>query len=123
MAELCEYPLALPPAGTTHRDLFDIGVQVEGLTARPALVCDALAPKYAFVHSGGGIALVGDLGDLGGPRPAPSIEGYAYVRLDHPVFRHREAQVQTMLGRRLPGAATQFTMLLVSLLRPQGPQD
>ncbi|WEB44285.1 LysR family transcriptional regulator [Streptomyces yunnanensis] len=120
LAELCEYPLALPPAGTTHRDLFDIGVHMEGLTARPALVCDALAPKYEFVRSRGGIALVGDLGDL---RSDPVAEGFAYVRLDHPVFRHREAQVQTMLGRRLPWAATQFTTLLVSLLHPSGPQD
>ncbi|QKV96060.1 LysR family transcriptional regulator [Streptomyces sp. NA02950] len=118
LAELCTYPLALPPTGTTQRDLFDTGVQMEGLTVRPALVCDAVVSKYEFVRSGGGIALVGDLGDM---HPDPSAEGVVYVRLDHPVFRRREAQVQTMLGRRLPWAATQFTGLLVSLLHPSPP--
>ncbi|GAA3798872.1 LysR family transcriptional regulator [Streptomyces phyllanthi] len=119
LAELCAYPLALGTAGTSQRELFDIGVQLEGLTVRPALVCDALTPQYEFVRSGGGIALVGDLGDLdegaegdGGPSP----EGVTYVRVDHPVFRQREAQIQTMPGRRLPWAASQFTELLVSLL-------
>ncbi|QHC23539.1 LysR family transcriptional regulator [Streptomyces sp. GS7] len=114
LAELCAHPLAMAPAGTTQRDLFDIGVQLEGLAVRPALVCDAMASKYEFVRSGGGIALVGDLGDL---HPDPAAEGVVYVPLDHPVFRGREAQVQTMLGRRLPWAATQFVGLLVSLLR------
>ncbi|WP_030796515.1 LysR family transcriptional regulator [Streptomyces sp. NRRL S-337] len=118
LAELCAYPLALAPTGTTQRDLFDTGAQLEGLTVRPALVCDAIASKYEFVRSGGGVALVGDLGDL---HPEPTAEGVVYVPLDHPVFRRREAQVQTMLGRRLPWAATQFTGLLVSLLRPSPP--
>jgi DNA-binding transcriptional LysR family regulator len=113
LAELCEYPLALGSSGSSQRELFDIGAQLEGLTVRPALVCDSLAPQYEFVRSGGGIALVGDLGDLHEDRSA---EGVAYVRLEHPVFRQREAQVQTMLRRRLPWVATEFTGLLVSLL-------
>ncbi|GAA3776051.1 hypothetical protein GCM10022403_008590 [Streptomyces coacervatus] len=110
LAELCAHPLALGPAGTSQRELFDIDAQLEGLTVRPALVCDALAPQYEFVRSGGGIALVGDLHE------GASAEGVAYVRVDHPVFRQREAQIQTMLGRRLPWAASQFTELLVSRL-------
>ncbi|MGW2517304.1 LysR family transcriptional regulator [Streptomyces sp. NPDC001617] len=113
LAELCAHPLALGSAGTSQRELFDIGVQLEGLTVRPALVCDALAPQYEFVRSGGGIALVGDLGDL---EEGACTEGVAHVRIDHPVFRQREAQVQTMLGRRLPWAASQFTESLVSRL-------
>jgi len=38
------------------------------------------------------------------------------ARVDHPVFRQRKDQVQTMLGRRLPWAAAHFTELLVSAL-------
>ncbi|MFG2658237.1 LysR family transcriptional regulator [Streptomyces sp. NPDC048425] len=115
LAELCEYPLGIGSVGTSQRELFDIGVQLEGLTARPALVCDGLAPQYEFVRSGGGVALVGDLGDL---YQDSVTEGVTHVRVDHPVFRQREAQVQTMLGRRLPWAAMEFTGLLVSLLDP-----
>ncbi|WP_329437069.1 LysR family transcriptional regulator [Streptomyces sp. NBC_00056] len=118
LAELCEYPLGIGSVGTSQRELFDIGVQLEGLTARPALVCDGLAPQYEFVRSGGGVALVGDLGDL---HQDSVTEGVTHVRVDHPVFRQREAQVQTMLGRRLPWAAMEFTGLLVSLLDPPKP--
>ncbi|TLS42934.1 LysR family transcriptional regulator [Streptomyces montanus] len=113
LAELCSHPLALASPGTSQRELFDIGVQLEGLAVRPALVCDALAPQYEFVRSGGGIALVGDLGDL--DRDGRT-EGVTHVHIDHPVFRQREAQIQTMPGRRLSWAATRFTELLVSLL-------
>ncbi|MFM9613113.1 LysR family transcriptional regulator [Streptomyces niveiscabiei] len=117
LAELCGYPLALAGPGTSQRELFDIGVRLEGLTVRPALVCDALAPQYAFVRAGGGIALVGDLGDQ-------DDTGLAHVRVDHPVFRQREAQVQTAAVRRLPWAATRCAELLTeALLRAPGAQS
>ncbi|QOV34691.1 LysR family transcriptional regulator [Streptomyces ferrugineus] len=118
LAELCAHPLALAPPGSSQRELFDIGVQLEGLTVRPALVCDSLAPGYEFVRAGGGLALVGDLGDLGGDGGA---EGVTHVRVDHPVFRQREAQVQTAAGRRLPWPATRFTQSLAAMLSPRHP--
>jgi DNA-binding transcriptional LysR family regulator len=115
LADVCAYPLALASPGTSQRELFDIGAQLEGITVRPALVCDSLAPQYEFVRAGGGLALVGDLGDLGdGERDT---EGVTYVPVDHPVFRQREAQVQTATGRRPSWSATQFTELLVASLR------
>lgn len=114
LAELCAYPLALASARTSQRELVDLGARMEGLELAPVLVCDGLAPLYEFVRGGGGIALVGDLGDL------DATDGVAYVRLDHPVFRQREAQVQTMPGRRLPWSARQFTGLLVSRLQELG---
>ncbi|WP_406459985.1 LysR family transcriptional regulator [Streptomyces sp. NBC_01622] len=114
LADLCAYPLALAPPGTSQRELFDIGAQLEGITVRPALVCDSLAPQYEFVRAGGGLALVGDLGDIG---QDTATEGVAYVPLDHPVFRQREAQVQTATGRRPSWPAAQFTELLVEALR------
>jgi hypothetical protein len=50
----------------------------------------------------------GELFDIGAKS-----EGVMRIRADHPVFRQREAQVQTMPGRRLPSAAWYFTELLV----------
>ncbi|WP_405993456.1 LysR family transcriptional regulator [Streptomyces sp. NBC_00986] len=118
LADLCAYPLALASPGTSQRELFDIGAQLEGITVRPALVCDSLAPQYEFVRSGGGLALVGDLGDLGDPGDGErDTEGVTYVPVEHPVFRQREAQVQTATGRRPSWSATQFTELLVASLR------
>ncbi|GAA1211432.1 LysR family transcriptional regulator [Prauserella alba] len=120
LAELCEYPLALASPSTSQRELFDLGTGMEGLTVTPVLVCDELAPLHEFVRDGGGVALIGDLGDL--DREGAS-GGVSYVRLDHPVFGQREAQVQTMPGRRLPAPAMQFTGLLVSLLRGRAGDD
>lgn len=117
LADLCAYPLALASPGTSQRELFDIGAQLEGITVRPALVCDSLAPQYEFVRAGGGLALVGDLGDLGDIAQSAATEGVTYVPVDHPVFRQREAQVQTATGRRPSWSATQFTELLVTSLR------
>ena len=114
LADLCAYPLALASPGTSQRELFDIGTQLEGITVRPALVCDSLAPQYEFVRAGGGLALVGDLGDT---EQSAATEGVTYVPVDHPVFRQREAQVQTATGRRPSWSATQFTELLVASLR------
>ncbi|WP_327404248.1 LysR family transcriptional regulator [Streptomyces sp. NBC_01288] len=114
LADLCAYPLALASPGTSQRELFDIGAQLEGITVRPALVCDSLAPQYEFVRAGGGLALVGDLGDI---EQSAATEGVTYVPVDHPVFRQREAQVQTATGRRPSWSATQFTELLVVSLR------
>jgi DNA-binding transcriptional LysR family regulator len=114
LADLCAYPLALASPGTSQRELFDIGAQLEGITVRPALVCDSLAPQYEFVRAGGGLALVGDLGDT---EQSAATEGVTYVPVDHPVFRQREAQVQTATGRRPSWSATQFTELLMASLR------
>ncbi|WP_329350956.1 LysR family transcriptional regulator [Streptomyces sp. NBC_01261] len=118
LADLCAYPLALASPGTSQRELFDIGAQLEGITVRPALVSDGLAPQYEFVRAGGGLALVGDLGDT---EQSSVTEGVTYVPVDHPVFRQREAQVQTATGRRPSWSATQFTELLVASLRRDRP--
>lgn len=115
LAELCEHPLALPAPGQSLRDLFDIAARIENLTAHPVLECNELSPKYEFVRCGGGIALVGGLGDI---EQDAATEGVAYVLLDNAVFRKREAQVQTMAGRTLSLAALRFTALLTSFVRP-----
>ncbi|KMS68314.1 LysR family transcriptional regulator [Streptomyces viridochromogenes] len=124
LAELCAHPLALASPGTSQRELFDIGVRLEGLTVRPALVCDSLAPQYEFVRAGGGLALVGDpVGDPDDQGRDTGTGGVRHVRVDHPVFRQREAQVQTAVGRRLPWPVARFTESLVAMVRSGRPTD
>lgn len=117
LAELCEHPLALPMTGTL-RELFDVGIEIENIACRPMLTCDGLSPKYEFVRHGGGLALVGGVGDA---HHDATDEGVAYVKVDHAVFRKREAQVQTMAGRMLPLPTMRFITSLVSLIC--APQD
>lgn len=124
LAELCAHPLALGSPGTSQRELLDLGAQLEGLTVHPALVCDSLAPQYAFVRAGGGLALVGDVvGDLDDIGRDTGTEGVTHVHVDHPVFRQREAQVQRGMGRRLSWSAGRFTESLVATLRSGRPSD
>ncbi|MGW4126026.1 LysR family transcriptional regulator [Nocardia sp. NPDC004711] len=112
LAELCKYPLAMPPAeGTTIRSLIDVGMQIENTTYRPVLWCDGHTSNYEFVRQGGGVAVIGVVGD-----PTPE-EGIAYIKLGGAVVRNRQAQVQTMAGRMLPLPMIRFTTLLVSLLQ------
>lgn len=120
LVELCEYPLALHTTGIT-RELFEVGIQLENVTCRPMLICDELAPLYEFVRHCGGVALIGAIalaGGVGDPHHDGTDEGVAHVKVDHAVFRRREAQVQTMAGRMLPPPTMRFAMLLVSLLAP-----
>ncbi|MFD2466332.1 LysR family transcriptional regulator [Amycolatopsis silviterrae] len=114
VAELCEYPIALPVPGHSLRELLDIAVRIEDRTVNGVLTCGELAPQYEFVRRGGGLALVGGLGD---PHADAAEEGVAYVLVDNPVFGKREAQVQTMAGRSLPPALTRFLSVLTSLVR------
>jgi DNA-binding transcriptional LysR family regulator len=119
LAELCEHPLALPMTGTL-RELFDVGIEIEGTACNPVLVCDGLAPKYEFVRHGGGLALVGGVGDA---YHDAADEGVAYVKVEHAVFRKREAQVQTMIGRLLPVPVLQFITALVPFIAPPEKRD
>lgn len=112
LAELCQYPLALPLVGSL-RELFDLGIEIETITCHPALVCNGLGPKYEFVRGGGGLAIVGGVGDL---HHDATGEGVAYVNVDHAVFRKREVQVQRMPNRILPLPTVQFIELLVRLI-------
>lgn len=118
VADLCEHPIALPVPGQSLRELLDIALRIEDRTVNGVLECGELAPQYEFVRRGGGIALVGGLGD---PHEDAAAEGVAYVLVDNPVFRKREAQVQTMAGRSLPPALTRFTAVLATLVQAPPP--
>lgn len=115
LAEVAREPLALPPPGTTQRELIEVGAQLERLSLHPVLTCDELAPLYEFVRAGGGIAFAGDLGP---EATAPCLEvGIVKVPLEHPVFSRRQAQVQVMDHRTLPVEVRSFCDLLTASLR------
>lgn len=115
-AELCGHPLALSAEGASQRELFDIAARIERVEATVVLECDRLAPVYAFVRSGGGVALVSGLGMDGDP------DGdLVHVPLTHPVFDQRRAQIQTMIGRHRSPAVADFINLLVARLPLGGP--
>ncbi|GLU47853.1 LysR family transcriptional regulator [Nocardiopsis ansamitocini] len=116
LAELCEHPLALSSEGTSQRELFDAAVRMERLTIRPVLECGRFAPIYEFAKAGGGVALASSLR----AETAPS-EGLVHVRVNHPVFEQRRAQVQTMAGRHQSTRVLDLVTILVSGMAPPDP--
>lgn len=109
LTDICEFPLALSPAGSSQRELFDVGVRLEGLTPHVALECERLAPIHEFVRSTDGVALTSDLGD-------DRKSGLVYVPLVHPVFEQRRAELHTMRGRPPAPRVVTFIDAVTSIL-------
>lgn len=49
LADLLTCPMALPEAGTTVRQLFDLSCRMEGIFVEPALTCNTFSTLYAFL--------------------------------------------------------------------------
>ncbi|MFC4563714.1 LysR family transcriptional regulator [Nocardiopsis mangrovi] len=113
LAELCGYPLALSAEGASQRELFDAATRIERLDFHTVLECDRAAAVYEFARSGGGVAITSELGARNRP-----IEGVVHVRLDHPIFEQRRAQIQTMIGRRHDPRIPDFVNALIAELPP-----
>ncbi|SDP61234.1 DNA-binding transcriptional regulator, LysR family [Arthrobacter sp. ok909] len=109
--ELCAYPLTLPAKGLSQRELFDIAVQMEQISPRIALSADQVSPALEFARAGAGAALMSRL--VAHPEGE---DGLAFVAIDHPVFHQRQAQIQTMAGRRRPAVQTAFIEVLAEVL-------
>lgn len=109
LREICDHPLALSPTGSSQRELFDVGVRLEGLAAHVALECERLAPIQEFVRSSDGVALISDLGN-------DRKSGLVYVPLIHPVFEQRRAEIHTMRGRPPAPRVVSFIDALTKIL-------
>lgn len=49
LADLPAYPMALPDAGTTVRQLFDLSCRMNGIFIEPALTCNNFSTLYTFL--------------------------------------------------------------------------
>ncbi len=109
LRDICEHPLAMSATGSSQRELFDVGVRLEGLAAHVALECERLAPIQEFARSSDGVALVSDLGN-------DRRSGLVYVPLVHPVFQQRRAEIHTMRGRPPAPRVVSFIDALTTIL-------
>lgn len=112
LAELCEYKLSMSAKGVSQRELFDIATQMEGLSPRIALTTDHINPSMEFARSGAGIAFLSRFA-----RNPHVADGLHYIRVDHPAFGERQAQIQTMPRRRQSALATAFIQRMAATLR------
>ena len=111
LEEICRYKLALAGKGLTQRELFDIAVQREGLTAEIALEADQLGSVLEFARRGEGVTLASRFSV-----PANAHHGLIFIPIDDPVLNQREGQIQTMPGRRKSALVVAFIAALTAAL-------
>ncbi|WP_285241864.1 LysR family transcriptional regulator [Pseudarthrobacter sp. MEB009] len=111
MQDLCRYKLAVTAPGSSQRELFDLAMQIEGLVPAITLQSDHINPVIEFARAGVGVSLVAGLSLDRRDR-----EDLVTVRLDHPVLRQRQGQIQTMTGRAQPAILTAFVDALIDAL-------
>jgi DNA-binding transcriptional LysR family regulator len=113
LAELLEFPLALPNEDTTIRQLFDIYVALEGLSFEPAFVSNYSGALQSFTRLRGGVTLIGSLT----VRRRLKIDRLAIVPIRNAELRRRSVQIQSMARRALPPAVRAFLTHLIELIR------
>lgn len=113
LAQLMAYPLALPDADSTLRQLIDISCSRQQLQCEPVFSSRSVDALVAFAGAGGGVAFCGELAIRyrlhGGQVVA--------VPLRDREMNERHFEVQTLAGRVLPEAAKAFIASLRTQLR------
>ena len=112
LAELLEYPLALPNEDTTIRQLFDIYVALEERSFEPAFVSNYSGALQSFTRLRGGVTLIGPLT----VRRRLKIDRLAIVPIRNAELRRRSVQIQAMARRALPPGVRAFLTHLIELI-------
>ncbi|HEV3425303.1 MAG TPA: LysR family transcriptional regulator [Paraburkholderia sp.] len=119
LADLQRYPLVLPEAGTTIRQLIDITCALEGLLLEPDLTSNNSAAMYRYAQQSGAIMFTGLLS----VRDRYAEDGLVVIALKHPQMRQRSIQVQTMAGRELPASVRAFRDYLIDAIKAPQPVE
>lgn len=104
LAQVVAYPLALPPPGSTLRELLDISFSRQGLAVEPVLTCDHLYPLVSYVARTQALTFCGETA-LRQHLQAGSVVAIALADRE---MNERHFEVQTLAGRQLPEAARAF---------------
>ncbi|MFN7153334.1 MAG: LysR family transcriptional regulator [Acidovorax sp.] len=108
LAQMAKYPLALPPAETTVRQMIDIVCSRQGLQLEAVLISNHVKTVLNFVAHGGGLSVASEIA------ARHLVEAGAVVALpiSDPGMDLRDLEVQTLAGRSLPVAVQAFMDLL-----------
>lgn len=104
LAQLSDYPLALPTQDTTVRQLFDVSCSRQGLLIEPVLVCNFVNSLVQFASCEGGITLFGEVSI----RHLNDGSQLKAVPIKDREMSARTIEVQTMAGRTLPKGVAAF---------------
>lgn len=108
IAQLARYPLALPPAETTVRQMIDIVCSREGLQLAPVLISNHAKTVIHFVLHGGGVSVASEIA----VRHLVAEGAIVALPVTDQGMDFRDVELQTLAGRSLPVAAQAFLELL-----------
>lgn len=112
LAELQPWPIALPKADTTIRQLFDICCGVQGLLFDPVLTTNYVAALYSFVREEGVISLASEMT----LHKQVTDKALQCVPILDEGMQARRIELQSMAGRNLPAAVSAFRDFLIAEL-------
>ena len=115
LAQMAEYPLALPPAETTVRQMIDIACSRQGLQLEAVLISNHAKTVVNFVQLGGGLSVASEIA----VRHLVAEGAIVALPISDPGMDLRDIEIQTLAGRSLPVAAQAFLELLKERLPQQ----
>ncbi|AVS63525.1 MULTISPECIES: LysR family transcriptional regulator [Paracidovorax] len=105
LSQLLAYPIALPEADTTVRQLFDIACSRQRLAVEPVLTSNYISALFGFLrHREDGVTICGEISG----RNQVDRGELAFVRLRDKGLDLRNIEVQTLIGRTQPKAVQAF---------------
>ena len=116
LAQMAAYPLALPPAETTVRQMIDIVCSRQGLQLAPVLISNHAKTVLNFVANGGGLSVASEIA----ARHLVAERALVARPISDPGMDLRDIEIQTLAGRSLPVAAQAFLELLREQLPARG---
>ena len=108
LAQMAGYPLALPPAETTVRQMIDIVCSRQGLQLEAVLISNHAKTVVNFVRLGGGLSVASEIA----VRHLVAEGAIVALPISDPGMDLRDIEIQTLAGRSLPVAAQAFLELL-----------
>ena len=108
LAQMAAYPLALPPAETTVRQMIDIVCSRQGLQLEAVLISNHAKTVLNFVAHGGGLSVASEIA----VRHLVAERAIVALPISDPGMDLRDVEIQTLAGRSLPVAAQAFMELL-----------
>ena len=105
---LAEYPLALPPAETTVRQMIDIVCSRQGLQLEAVPISNHAKTVVNFVQLGGGLSVASEIA----VRHLVAEGAIVALPISDPGMDLRDIEIQTLARRSLPVAAQAFLGML-----------
>ena len=112
LSQMSEYPLALPDAGTTIRQLFDIVVGQQRLTLEPAVVSNYVEALHNFAIMSDTISIAAEVT----VRYRAARGELVMIPIRDRGMDARHIEVQTLVGRTLPMVVRLFLEFLCGRL-------